>query len=131
MSTSLLPYLNVVHGEYLLLRDLYLEKKCTHTELGAALDRYHAAIAAHVAAEVAAERAKHVVPQIIRDAAEEKADVYDEYRRANIYTSTANLYKQRAEAVHTWLASLPPLTPEPLQPGYNMMIGGSPDTVGL
>ena len=111
---TLLPYLNVVHGEYLLLRDLYLENKCTHTELGAALDRYYAAIAAHVAAEVAAERAKHVVPQIVRDAAEEKADGYDEYSRANIYPSTAKLYKQRAQAVYTWLAALPPITPEAL-----------------
>jgi len=106
MSTSLLPYLNVVHGEYLLLRDLYLEKKCTHTELGAALDRYHAAIAAHVAAEVAAERAKHVVPQVVRSVAGDAA-------KARELWPEDTPERENAATIRAWLASLPPITPEP------------------
>jgi hypothetical protein len=68
--------------------------------------------AAHVAAEVAAERARCVVPEVVRDAARQKADDYKAYSHENIYPSTALLFQQRAEAVYTWLAALPPITPE-------------------
>jgi len=107
MNAALPPHLNVLHGEYLLLRDWYLEKKCTHTELSAALDRYHAAIAAHVAAEVAAERAKHVVPQVVRSVAGDAA-------KARELWPEDTPERENAATIRAWLASLPPITPEGL-----------------
>jgi hypothetical protein len=112
MSDTIPDHIDWLHGDYLLLRDDYMAGKDTYQAMYAALAAYDAAIAAHVAAEVAAERPRCVVPKVVRDAARQKADDYDAYSHENIHPCTALLFQQRAEAVYTWLAALPPITPE-------------------
>ena len=93
----------------------YAHDACHLSQMRSARARAEDAIAAHVAAEVAAERARCVVPEVVREAVDDGIHTLEaEAHKAEDMRRFEKAQSRRIAAAQcrAWLAALPPITPE-------------------